>query len=72
MLLKEEFYPETLQDTPLQAMVVAQRMATFLEDPQNARVRFENGAQRLKEMLAASPKHSAVEDLERLLGIGNG
>ncbi len=72
VLLKEEFYPETLQDTPLQATVVAQRMATFLNDPQKARVRFENGAQRLKEMLSTSPKHSAVEDVERLLGIGNG
>lgn len=67
VLFKEEFYPETLQDTPLQATVVAQRMATFLNDPQKARVRFESGAQRLKEMLSTSPKHSAVEDVERLL-----
>ena len=72
VLLKEEFYPEILQDTPLQATVVAQRMATFLDDPPKARVRFESGAQRLKEMLSTSPKHSAVEDVERLLGIGNG
>lgn len=72
LLLKEEIYPETLQDTPLQATVVAQRMATFLNDPQKARVRFESGAQRLKEMLSTSPKHSAVEDVECLLGIGNG
>ena len=72
VLLKEDFYPEILQDTPSQATVVAQRMATFLNDPQNARVRFENGAQRLKEMLSASPKHSAIEDVERLLGLGNG
>ena len=67
LLLKEEFYPEILQDTPLQATVVAQRMATFLDDPQKARVRFENGAQGLKEMLSTPPKHSAVEDVERLL-----
>ena len=72
VLLKEEFYPEILQDTPLQTTVVAQRMATFLDDLQNARVRFESGAQWLKEMLSASPKHSAVEDVERLLGVGNG
>ena len=72
VLLKEEFYPEILQDTSSQAVVVAQRTEEFLDDPQTARVRFENGAQRLKEMLSASPKHSAVEDVERLLGIGNG
>ena len=72
VLLKEEFYPEILQDTPLQATVVAQRMATFLDDPQKARVRFENGAQRLKKMLSASSKHSAVKDVERLLEFGNG
>ena len=72
VLLKEEFYPEILQDTSSQAVVVAQRTEEFLDDPQTARVRFESGAQRLKEMLSTSPKHSAVEDLERLLGIGNG
>ena len=67
LLLKEEFYPEILQDTPSQATVVAQRMKVFLDDPQNARIRFETGAQRLKEMLSTPPKHSAVEDVERLL-----
>lgn len=72
LLLKEEFYPEILQDTSSQAVVVAQRTEEFLDDPQTARVRFESGAQRLKEMLSTSPKHSAVEDLECLLGIGNG
>jgi lipid-A-disaccharide synthase len=72
VLLKEEFYPEILQDTSLQATVVAQRMATFLDDPQKARVRFENGEQRLTEMLSTPPKHSAIEDLECLLGLGNG
>ena len=66
VLLKEEFYPEILQDIPSQATVAAQRMATFLDAPQKARVRFENGAQRLKEMLSTPPKHSAVEDVERL------
>lgn len=72
LLLKEEFYPEILQDTPSQTTVVAQRMKTFMDDPQNARIRFENGVQQLKEMLSTPPKHSAVEDVECLLGIGNG
>lgn len=67
LLLKGEFYPEILQDTPSQAVVVAQRMEAFLNNPQATRIRFENGAQRLTETLSTPLKHSAVEDLERLL-----
>lgn len=71
LLLKEALYPEILQDTSSQATVVAQRMEAFWDDPKNARVYFESGARRLTEVLSMPPKHSAVEDLERLLGVGN-
>ena len=72
LLLKEALYPEILQDTPLQAVAIARRMEIWLNDPKNARIRFENGAQRLIKLLSASPKHSAVDDLEHLLLLPNG
>lgn len=64
ILLKQELYPECLQDLPYQAATIAQKMSSYLQYPEKARQTFQEGASTIRQALSASSQFNAAKWLE--------
>ena len=64
ILLKQELYPECLQDLPNQAATIAQKMSSYLQHPEKARQTFQEGASTIRQTLSASSQFNAAKWLE--------
>jgi len=64
ILLKQELYPECLQDLPNQASIIAEKMVAYLKNPAKARQSFEEGASNIRQALSVSSQFNAAKWLE--------